>query len=76
MSTRRSDGNIHSTVVNAGVMRHPLTTRTRYADCCAISSWRLVEHAQLSPDGSHRGVAGQLVLANAFLREVVAPYFT
>jgi hypothetical protein len=35
-----------------------------------------LEHAQLSPDGSHPDAAGQLVLANAFLREVVAPYFT
>jgi hypothetical protein len=35
-----------------------------------------VEHAQLSPDGLHPDAAGQLVLANAFLRDVVAPYFT
>jgi hypothetical protein len=34
------------------------------------------EQAHLSPDGVHPDAAGQDALAGAFLREVVAPYFT
>jgi hypothetical protein len=34
------------------------------------------EHGHLSPDGVHPDAAGQDVLAQTFLREVVAPYFT
>jgi lysophospholipase L1-like esterase len=43
-----------------------------------VDGWRLYgpEHRHLSPDGVHPTAAGQDVLAGAFLREVVTPYFT
>lgn len=34
------------------------------------------EHRHLSPDGVHPNAEGQNVIAEGFLREVIAPYFT